>query len=294
MAAVSLLVLIVLSPFVLLHFAGAEEENSYPYHPDCPPFPCGKLGEIRFPYTQRNRTECGLFVVDDCQGIIQKVQLQRGERWYQVNSISQAGTITIYDEVLAKRLETKDCESLKNLSFPNLPHVTFEIVPNLTLCKCNSPLNPSFLKKLSYTECKNSTVYYRQPNPQGMPEPPDNMSSLCNCPIIQLPSTNLPPDKNPLKENSQLNNHLFHMLTPNVSVRVRVSHWCKKCHSRGGECLAKKQRFHCSKGICENLCTALLVASSHCRGCCIFSCFSLIAHQATIQLFSPERCLPDP
>ncbi|KAK6281723.1 hypothetical protein POUND7_015548 [Theobroma cacao] len=221
MAAVSLLVLIVLSQFVLLHFAGAEEENSYHHRRDCPTFPCGKLGEIGFPYTPRDRPECGLFVVGGCEGNIQKVQLKQGERWYQVDSISQAGTVTIYDEVLAKQLETKDCESLKNLSlsFPNLPYVTFQILSNLTLCKCNSPLNTSKMQEFSYAKCKNSTIYYSQP--QGMPKPPgedqyDRLSSLCNCPIIELPFTHLPPDK---KHNS----HLFRMLTAKVSVGVTVS-----------------------------------------------------------------------
>ncbi|WRX13298.1 Protein kinase domain - like 10 [Theobroma cacao] len=245
MAAVSLLVLIVLSQFVLLHFAGAEEENSYHHRRNCPPFPCGKLGEIGFPYTPRDRPECGLFVVGGCEGNIQKVQLKQGERWYQVDSISQAGTVTIYDEVLAKQLETKDCESLKNLSlsFPNLPYVTFQILSNLTLCKCNSPLNTSKMQEFSYAKCKNSTIYYSQP--QGMPKPPgedqyDRLSSLCNCPIIELPFTHLPPDK---KHNS----HLFRMLTAKVSVGVTVSRKCRKCHYRGGQCLVKKQRFHCSK-----------------------------------------------
>ncbi|XP_017970430.1 PREDICTED: rust resistance kinase Lr10 [Theobroma cacao] len=221
MAAVSLLVLIVLSQFVLLHFAGAEEENSYQHRRDCPTFPCGKLGEIGFPYTPRDRPECGLFVVGGCEGNIQKVQLKQGERWYQVDSISQAGTVTIYDEVLAKQLETKDCESLKNLSlsFPNLPYVTFQILSNLTLCKCNSPLNTSKMQEFSYAKCKNSTIYYSQP--QGMPKPPDEdqydrLSSLCNCPIIELPFTHLPPDK---KHNS----HLFRMLTAKVTVGVTVS-----------------------------------------------------------------------
>lgn len=270
MAAVSLLVLIVLSQFVLLHFAGAEEENSYHHRRNCPPFPCGKLGEIGFPYTPRDRPECGLFVVGGCEGNIQKVQLKQGERWYQVDSISQAGTVTIYDEVLAKQLETKDCESLKNLSlsFPNLPYVTFQILSNLTLCKCNSPLNTSKMQEFSYAKCKNSTIYYSQP--QGMPKPPgedqyDRLSSLCNCPIIELPFTHLPPDK---KHNS----HLFRMLTAKVSVGVTVSRKCRKCHYRGGQCLVKKQRFHCSKGICQNLCTPLVAAFSHHRGCCcIFS-----------------------
>ncbi|XVE75229.1 hypothetical protein DITRI_Ditri12bG0078900 [Diplodiscus trichospermus] len=248
MAAISFILVVVLSQFLLLHSVKGEDGNLR--WRDCPPFPCGNLGDIKFPYTQSDRPdrrECGPLLVDGCKNNTPKVQLEQGGRWYPLNSISQADIITIYDEALEKQLKNEDCQPLKNLSFPNLPYVTFEMFRYLNVCKCESDLNTSLAKDFSYTVCKNYSIYYTQP--EGMQEPRDinrndRLLSLCNCPIIQLPLTSAPPNK-----TSQPDNHLLKLLTPYVSLKVRPFFHCWKCHLRGGKCLrAKKQGFHCSKG----------------------------------------------
>ncbi|XVE75228.1 hypothetical protein DITRI_Ditri12bG0078800 [Diplodiscus trichospermus] len=247
MAAIPFFILVVvLSQFLLLHSVEGEDRNLH--QPDCRrAFPCGNLGDIKFPYTQSDRPECGLFVVDGCnKSRTPKVQLEQGGRWYPLDSISQADTVTIYDEVLAKQLKNEDCQSLNNLSFPNRPYVTFEMVPHINVCKCEGDSNRSLAKEFSYTVCKNYSIYYTRP--EGIKEPRDSnrndrLLSLCNCPIIQLPFTKLPPNK-----NSQHNNNLFKLLTPNVSLHVSLTIDCWDCHHRGGRCLANKQKFYCSKG----------------------------------------------
>ncbi|KAK8529529.1 hypothetical protein V6N12_060308 [Hibiscus sabdariffa] len=213
---------------------------------DCPSFPCGKLGDLTFPYTQADRPDCGLFLVNGCnsttinQGV--QVQLEQGGRWYEVDKISQGDTLTIYDKILANQLNQSDCQSLNNLSLPNLPYVSFEIAPNVTLCKCKTALNVSIAKEaeLSRTPCDNYTIYYRRPKPRpsGDTDDDDRLSSPCHCPTIQLPLTEPPPPDNA---------DLFDLLTPNVSVKVHVSRPCRWCHWRGGRCLARNQSFYCSK-----------------------------------------------
>ncbi|KAL4360437.1 hypothetical protein GQ457_04G006320 [Hibiscus cannabinus] len=237
-----LLILILLSQFKLLH---SVDDDGNRRRRDFPSFPCGKLGDLTFPYTQADRPDCGLFVVKGCnstttnQGV--QVQLARGGRWYEVDKISQGNTLTIYDEILAKQLNQSDCQSLNNLSLPNLPYVSFEIAPNVTLCKCKTTSNVSIPKEagLLHTPCDNYTIYYRRPKPPpiGDTDDDDRLSSTCHCPTIQLPLVDHPPD----------NGDLFDILTPNVSVKVHVSGPCRRCHRRGGKCLARNQSFYCSK-----------------------------------------------
>ncbi|GMI74898.1 Leaf rust 10 disease-resistance locus receptor-like protein kinase-like 4 [Hibiscus trionum] len=231
------LALIVLTQFSVLH---SIHDDGNRHDHDCPRFPCGKLGDLAFPYTQRDRPDCGMFVVKGCNSSTNQsvqVQLEQGGRWYEVDEISQGDTLTIYDEILAKR----DCQSLNKLSLPNLPYVSFEIAPNITLCKCKTALNLSLPKEAEFrhTSCDNYTIYYRRPKPPrsgGDTNEDDRLRSLCHCPTIQLPLTNPPPD----------NGSLFDLLTPNVSVKVHVSEPCWSCHWRGGACLAINQSFHCS------------------------------------------------
>ncbi|KAK8487895.1 hypothetical protein V6N12_010281 [Hibiscus sabdariffa] len=234
-----LLILILLSQFMLIH---SVDDDGNRRRQDCPSFPCGKLGDLRFPYTQAGRPDCGLFVVKGCHSTTTnqtvQVQLARGGRWYEVDKISQGDTLTIYDEILAKQLNQSDCQSLNNLSLPNLPYVSFEIAPNVTLCKCKTASNVSIPKEagLRHTPCDNYTIYYRRPKP---PHDDDRLSSTCHCPTIQLPLVDHPPD----------NADLFVLLTPNVSVKVHVSGPCWGCHRRGGTCLARNQTFSCSKEV---------------------------------------------
>jgi len=62
----------------------------------CPPFNCGKLGEIRFPFTNNTSPEiCGPYVVDGCNDDSQRIQLVRGGKWFELHTISQANTISI-------------------------------------------------------------------------------------------------------------------------------------------------------------------------------------------------------
>ncbi|KAK8483162.1 hypothetical protein V6N13_101303 [Hibiscus sabdariffa] len=238
-------VLVVLSQFLLIH--SAEDEGNR-LGVDCPSFPCGKLGDLAFPFTEGGRPDCGLFVVNGCNSTSRgvQVQLEHGGRWYEVDKISQGDTLTIYDKILAEQLQQRDCQSLNNLSLPNLPYVSFKIVPNVTLCKCRTSSNISLPKEteLRHTPCDKYNIYYHRPKPppSGDTDQDDRLSSLCPCPTIQLPLSEPPPD----------NDNLFDLLTPIVSVKVYISGLCLACHRRGGRCLARNQNFYCGEGISED------------------------------------------
>ncbi|KAJ4835942.1 hypothetical protein Tsubulata_045511, partial [Turnera subulata] len=67
---------------------------------NCPPFYCGNLGEIKFPFPNSTRPEyCSPFVIDDCNKVHPNIQLEKAGRWYELENISQANTLLIVDRV---------------------------------------------------------------------------------------------------------------------------------------------------------------------------------------------------
>jgi hypothetical protein len=128
MASVSLFVFFFIAHLVSLH--SAEDEGIYP--PNCPPFVCGKLGKIGFPFTDHTSPECGLCILHDCGDPTNKthspkIQLERNGKLYDVESISQADTIKIKDQQLQHVLYSRDCESLNNLTLPSSPFISFQM-----------------------------------------------------------------------------------------------------------------------------------------------------------------------
>ncbi|KAF2322565.1 hypothetical protein GH714_019015 [Hevea brasiliensis] len=197
------------------------------HHPNCPPFPCGKLGEIKFPFTNSKRPpHCGLLTVEGCDNGVQKIKLERGGRWYEISSISQAEAISIDDKMFSELLNSRNCRAFKYLNLPNLPYLSFQISQNLTLFECNNKLSdhPSLLE---YSGCNNSSIYYTER--EILPSLPPQ------CSLIQLPQT----------QNGQ--DDIFTQLTANFSLEVHV-HWaCRRCYYRGGDCqVNSKQKFYCA------------------------------------------------
>ena len=121
----------------------ASTEDEYLAFKKCLPFNCGKLGEIRFPFTNNTSPEiCGPYVVDGCNDDSQRIQLVRGGKWFELESISQAATISITDEELRGHLNSNSCGSFNNLSLPpSLPYFYNKKFSNLTLFKCDPSVN---------------------------------------------------------------------------------------------------------------------------------------------------------
>ncbi|KAK9276176.1 hypothetical protein L1049_005707 [Liquidambar formosana] len=203
-----------LSNIVILHSAGEE----WGHHPEgCPPFDCGKLGKLQFPFSNTTTPSCGLCTVN-CQ----KKQLQSGGKWYELESISQANIITIRDEAFHKRLKSNECETFNNLTLPSSPFGYFKITLNLTMYKCYSSLksvpHSSFR---NYTGCNryNFSIYYTPNDSLLLTLPPQ-------CSIIQLP-----------KKPNPRNNEIFSLLSADISLELVVHPDCHKCYfKKRGNC----------------------------------------------------------
>ena len=235
MASVFPCVFFFISHLVLLY--SAEGEGIYP--PGCPPFVCGKVGKIGFPFANDTSPECGLLILHDCgdphQMKTPKIKLEKnGTLLYDVKTVFQANTIQIKDPQLQSVLDSNRCESLKNWTLPSLssPFISFQRVPlNLTLFKCNRALNIPPPTGFNRTHCSNYDIYYSPPHYNLTLSPP-------KCPIIQLPLN--------WKNKS---NDLFRLLSAEISLEVRVTEDCRQCYIEGGQCKAdNKGKYYCTKG----------------------------------------------
>ncbi|XP_057996208.1 LEAF RUST 10 DISEASE-RESISTANCE LOCUS RECEPTOR-LIKE PROTEIN KINASE-like 1.1 [Hevea brasiliensis] len=215
----------------------------FPFIKGCPPpFPCGRVGPISYPFTSKFGFDagCGLFVMDDCDKEIPKIKFDRGPgNWYQVESISpyeengiQLPRDISFDMLISKnfsfdiklqnQLSSNKCESFNNLSLPTLTYASFQIDSSLTtIYKCNHSVDfpePSF-NFISYTKCHDFKIYYPKKDNARIPRP------LRNCSIVQLP----------LNTNND-HDDIFRMLAAKFSLNVSIRLDCYHCYLRGGEC----------------------------------------------------------
>ncbi|XP_030969867.1 LEAF RUST 10 DISEASE-RESISTANCE LOCUS RECEPTOR-LIKE PROTEIN KINASE-like 1.1 isoform X2 [Quercus lobata] len=262
MASVFLCVFFLISHLVLLY--SAEGEEIYP--PGCPPFFCGKVGTIRFPFANDTSPECGLLILHDCgdphQMKTPKIKLERNGTLlsYNVETISQANIIQFKDPQLQSVLDSNRCESLKNwtLPSPRSPFISFHLVShNLTLFKCNRALNIPPPTGFNRTNCSNYDIYYSPPHYNLTLSPP-------KCPIIQLPW------------NWQYKgNDLFRLLSAEIFLEVRVTRGCRECHIKGGQCKTdNKGKSYCTKGTKGNSKRVLVIGFA--TGCSTLIIFLVV------------------
>nr|XP_034910502.1 LEAF RUST 10 DISEASE-RESISTANCE LOCUS RECEPTOR-LIKE PROTEIN KINASE-like 1.1 [Populus alba] len=233
MAPVPLLVF-----FALFHplLICASKEDGWPFK-NCLPFNCGKLGEIKFPFTNKTSPEkCGPCVVDGCDEDSQRIQLERGGKWFVLHNISQANTISITDEYLRRHLNSNSCDSFNNLSLPaSVPYFSILEFSNLTLFKCTDP-SVSFPQHLefNYTGCKNFSIYYTR-NTSTLPSPPPT------CSILQLPVN-----------KTESYGDIFRLLTATFSIEVFLLFPCYHCYLQRGKCHIIEGKPECIHSIEES------------------------------------------
>lgn len=214
-----------LIPHLLLLSLAKEEKWS---NPSCSFFPCGNLGLLHFPFANRTNPECGLMIVDDCNKAVQKIQLGKDGPWYNITNIAQDDSITLQDPVFRSHVH-KNCESIKNLTLPSYPFLSFEIPFNLTLIKCprklrNKPANFSL-------PCNDSVFYYNLPK--------DNLTSLPppQCSLIQLPV-----------HKTKNATDLIELLTGSFLLQVLILPDCWQCNWNGSRCeIDSKGNYYCGK-----------------------------------------------
>ncbi|KAH7516478.1 hypothetical protein FEM48_Zijuj10G0139400 [Ziziphus jujuba var. spinosa] len=215
------------------------------------PFMCGKLGEIRYPFKNLwgpPPDECGLYTLDCSDWKNPKVQLKGGEHWYGVQQISQAGSITINDPTLQKRLKSRRCESLESFGLPRPDWFSNVSSPNIvSLFKCNRSSLHSITSPTSdfqySTTCGDYNLYYSTPTKllldnSSFPDFPQD-----NCSFIQLPAAS---------HTANLSD-FFSFFTDNFFLEVIVLYGCVPCLNEKRQCLidtTKKHSPHCApKGI---------------------------------------------
>ncbi|KAF2322568.1 hypothetical protein GH714_019043 [Hevea brasiliensis] len=190
---------------------------------------------LKFPFT--DTFGCGPFVVDDCYKKIPKIKFDWGHgKWYQVESISpyeengiQLPSNISFGMLISKKFSFDiklqnqlSCESISNLSLPNLTYASFQIDSSLTtIYKCNHSVDfpePSF-NFISYKKCPDFKIYYPKKDNASV------LRSLRNCSIVKLP----------LNTNND-HDDIFRMSAANFSLNVSIWPDCHLCHLRGGEC----------------------------------------------------------
>ncbi|XP_060214800.1 rust resistance kinase Lr10-like [Lycium barbarum] len=231
---------------IIFHQAQAEgnsESNCFEE------FECGSLGVMKFPFTDSSKPECGLCKFDCQAKPYPKIELG-GDKYDAL--VKRGDFFLISDPNLQKHLENKSCKSFyKKFSFPNSPLISFQIVPNLTLYRCNhshddnsQKTTDSFFQDFDrYNKCKDFNVYYHHPKKAW-----GNTSAKISgkfpklCSLVQLPI----PLPTPSKSYSS---DLFELFTPSILLDWELSKDCHDCLDKGGKCLiGDEHNFHCSKG----------------------------------------------
>ena len=223
----------------MFHYSAVGEEI---YPPGCPPFVCGRVGKIAFPFTNDTSPECGLVILHNCgdpfHAKTPNIKLGRnGTLLYDVETIFQANIIQIKDLQLQYVLDSNLCESLKNwtLPSPSSPFISFQQAssnPQLqSVFKCDRTLNISPPIGFNRTNCSNYDIYYSLPRYNLTLTPP-------KCPIIQLPLN-----------RQYKGNDLFRLLSAEILLEVHVTEDCRQCYMKGGQCKTdNKGKYYCSKG----------------------------------------------
>ncbi|KFK44520.1 hypothetical protein AALP_AA1G267300 [Arabis alpina] len=205
--------------FLLLNFMAEARSNN---RSGCESFTCGNL-DFEFPFFNTTMpSRCGLFKMN-CSHEIPEIQLVEEGKWYKVESVSQANTITITDPRLNQSLETGDCSDLSSFSLPSSPWLELS-----TLYKCNH----SRKNDINYDNCSggegSSNVYY------------SDMGDDLGCLAINAPESWLIPGSN----NKTNVNATF-------SLHIELPRGCHRCHNRRGECKMIKDNFRCVGGAKE-------------------------------------------
>ncbi|KAF3431758.1 hypothetical protein FNV43_RR26494 [Rhamnella rubrinervis] len=118
---------------VLIRLVSAADQGDDPDNQNCPTFPCGKLGNIRFPFyssASKVAASCRFYQVNCTVHDQPTIQLKEGGHWYGIVNMSQGESVFINGKDILNYLEYSSsgssCESLVLLpkdrcSFIQLP-----------------------------------------------------------------------------------------------------------------------------------------------------------------------------
>ncbi|XP_031247654.1 uncharacterized protein LOC116105362 [Pistacia vera] len=228
MARLSYILFFVFSFLLLLILCLAQEEKRF--NPRCPPFDCGYLGNIGFPFSNRTHPECGLLVVDYCTENVQKIRLGKDGQWFSITGISQDNMVLLYDrprEEHAKYCSRK--RSLKHLSLPISPFLSLNVPYNQSLYECPRNYKPPKHFSSACNNSQHSYIYHSYPGKTLPPSP-----SHCTVINFQVNKT-------------QTSVEYTDLFVGEFALEVNVTNECFDCFSAGGQCQTdNKGKFDCS------------------------------------------------
>ncbi|XP_044479911.1 PR5-like receptor kinase [Mangifera indica] len=212
--------------FYLFLLCLAQDERKI--NPKCPPFSCGSLGEIGFPFSNRTHPECGLCTVDDCDKTFQKIQLWNHGPQFYVLSISQDNMVTLRDQEHLNLSDSHNCGSLKRLSIPISPFLSFEIPYNQNVFQCSLTYNKPKDFGLACNDSKHLFLYYLP-----TAKLPDLLSQCLHIPF----------SVNKTRQSVEYIN----LSTYEFALGVHVTQECLSCYKEGGQCQTDREgKFNCS------------------------------------------------
>ncbi|XP_044494505.1 LEAF RUST 10 DISEASE-RESISTANCE LOCUS RECEPTOR-LIKE PROTEIN KINASE-like 1.1 [Mangifera indica] len=227
MAHISYVLAFLLSVLFLLLLCLAQEDRRLNI-PRCPRFSCGFLGNIGFPFSNRTHQECGLLVVDNCTEPVPSIQLGKQRQWFNIKGISQDNTLELKDKNSEEEFHNCSRKSLKNLTLPISPFLSFNVPDKLAGFQC--PLNYTPPKNFNHlcNNSQNSYILYWGPF-NVFPRPP-------NCSRINLQVN-----------KTETSIEYSYLYTGSFSVEVNVTDECYDCFSAGGQCKTDSNgNFNCS------------------------------------------------
>ncbi|KAL7240320.1 hypothetical protein ACSBR2_006052 [Camellia fascicularis] len=224
----------VVSHLVIVHSTWQDDK----YQHGCPQsFNCGKLGPIKFPFSNDTYPRCGLCTVNCSEPVPIIYWGWKHERYerYEVKEFLNDEAVNVRHKWLEELINSKSCDIFSNLTLLSGPSISYTISSNLTLFKCptNSNSKPQLQTEVyNFSNCPGYTVYYTDPN-QHTPIPA-NLSP--DCVVIPLPM--LPSIRN------QNVSDLFSLLAYEFTIGLHVSKECNECRHNGGQCQGHGV-FHC-------------------------------------------------
>ncbi|KAK4715438.1 hypothetical protein R3W88_013776 [Solanum pinnatisectum] len=215
----------------------------------CPKsFTCGNLTDLSFPFSLSTQPDCGIMFLSGCDAKpYPRIQLlPRGDSYYALGKPLNY-SVVLGDPKLHAKLRQHMCQAFnKNLSLPDSPSISFEIlsVKFLNFFKCNSTSSstPNITHKMKdhfagyrmYSGCKDFSIFYKLP--RGGDEDVQAGNHSANCSLIRLP----------IHSRSD-EGGLLNMLSAAFLVEWKLSEDCYKCYYGGGQCQTDiTNKFHCT------------------------------------------------
>ncbi|GMP83430.1 hypothetical protein CsSME_00037346 [Camellia sinensis var. sinensis] len=130
----SILAFFVLSHLLFIHSSG-EDNTSFQNGPES--FQCGKLGQIKLPYSNITCPHCGLCTVN-CSEAIPKLNFGLDQKWFGVHGLlsnDDDHILNVTDKKLESLIKSKNCDLFTfylSWTLPNTPSVSFTVSANLT------------------------------------------------------------------------------------------------------------------------------------------------------------------